>query len=83
MRILLNKIMDVSMHEPTHLDNSIYGNNDANTLIIDLLGKWFSNPSSTGKDIGFYRPPGVGKACFAKALGNALDIPITQINLGS
>lgn len=65
-----------------NLNKKVYGHIDCKETIVELLGKWFSNPKSLGKAIGLWGPPGVGKTLIAKALGNALGIPYTQINLG-
>jgi endopeptidase La len=64
------------------LDNKVYGHNDCKHMMKQLIGKWISNPSSIGKAVGLYGPPGVGKTLIAKSLGEALQIPFTQINLG-
>jgi endopeptidase La len=70
--------------EKTHskLDEIVYGHKECKDSIVELLGKWFSNPKSLGKAIGLEGPPGVGKTLLAKGLGNALGIPFSQINLG-
>jgi endopeptidase La len=65
-----------------NLDKKVYGHKESKDTIIELLGKWFSNPNSLGKAIGLKGPPGVGKTLLAKCLGDALNIPFTQINLG-
>lgn len=64
------------------MDDYIYGHDKCKETIIELIGKWISNSNSSGKSIGLLGPPGVGKTLFAKALGNILNIPFTQINLG-
>ena len=64
------------------LNKKVYGHKECKDTIIQLLGKWFSNPKSIGKAIGLSGPPGVGKTLIAKGLGDALNIPFTQINLG-
>jgi endopeptidase La len=64
------------------LHGKVYGHNDCKDTIIELLGKWFSNPKSLGKAVGLWGPPGVGKTLIAKELGDALGIPCTKINLG-
>lgn len=64
------------------MDDTVYGHNECKNAIIELLGKWFTNPKSLGKSIGLVGPPGVGKTLFAKALGAVLGIPFTQVNLG-
>jgi endopeptidase La len=64
------------------MDEYVYGHEKCKETIIELIGKWISNSSSTGKSIGLLGPPGVGKTLFAKALGKILNIPFSQINLG-
>jgi endopeptidase La len=64
------------------LNEKVYGHRDCKETIVELMGKWFSNPKSLGKAIGLHGPPGVGKTLIARELGKALDIPFTQINLG-
>jgi endopeptidase La len=64
------------------LDNVIYGHDKCKDTIIELIAKWISNPKSIGKCIGLRGPPGVGKTLFGKALGDVLNIPFSQINVG-
>ena len=64
------------------MDEYVYGHEKCKETIIELIGKWISNSSSSGKSIGLLGPPGVGKTLFAKALGKILNIPFSQINLG-
>jgi endopeptidase La len=64
------------------MNNKIFGHNECKNSIKQLIGKWVSNPNSIGKSIGLYGPPGTGKTLIAKALGEALQIPFVQINLG-
>lgn len=66
----------------TSLDEKVYGHDECKSVMQELIGKWLTNPKSTGKAIGLSGPPGVGKTMIAKALGDALSIPFTQINLG-
>ena len=64
------------------LDSVIYGHEKCKDTIIELIAKWISNPKSIGKSIGLRGPPGVGKTLFGKALGDVLNIPFSQINVG-
>jgi len=64
------------------MNEYVYGHNKCKETIIELIGKWISNPNSSGKSIGLLGPPGVGKTLFAKALGQILNVPFSQINLG-
>lgn len=64
------------------LDRTVFGHNECKSVMQELLGKWLTNSKSNGKAIGLVGPPGVGKTLIAKALGDALQIPFVQINLG-
>ena len=66
----------------TNLNNACYGHNEAKKLLIQMIGKWISNPTSIGTSFGMVGPPGVGKTLLAKSIGKALDIPFAQITLG-
>ena len=66
----------------TKLNESCYGHNDAKKLLLQMIGKWISNPSSLGTAFGLVGPPGVGKTLLAKSISSALDIPFAQITLG-
>lgn len=64
------------------LNSIVYGHNDTKQAIMENVGRWIVNPSSAGNALGFVGPPGTGKTLIAKALGNAMGIPIAQITLG-
>jgi len=64
------------------LQKSCYGHIDAKKLLLQMIGKWISNPSSSGTCFGLVGPPGVGKTLLAKSVSKALDIPFAQITLG-
>jgi endopeptidase La len=64
------------------LDKKVYGHEECKSTIKQLIGKWISNPASLGRSIGLFGPAGVGKTLLAKSLGEAIQIPFTQINLG-
>ncbi len=66
----------------TKLNTSCYGHTEAKKLLIQMIGKWISNPSSIGTCFGLVGPPGVGKTLLAKSVSKALDIPFGQITLG-
>jgi endopeptidase La len=66
----------------TKLNNSCYGHELAKKLLLQMIGKWISNPSSMGTCFGLVGPPGVGKTLLAKSVSKALDIPFGQITLG-
>ena len=51
-------------------------------LLLQIIGKWISNPDSMGTSFGMVGPPGVGKTLLAKSIGKALNIPFAQITLG-
>ncbi len=64
------------------LNNACYGHEEAKKYLIQMIGKWISNPSSMGTSFGLVGPPGVGKTLLAKSVSKALDIPFAQITLG-
>lgn len=66
----------------TKLDQSVYGHFESKRAFTQLVAKWIKNPHSTGQVIGLVGPPGIGKTLMAKAIANALDLPIGIICLG-
>ncbi len=64
------------------LENLSYGHKEAKKLLLQIIGKWISNPSSQGTVFSLVGPPGVGKTLLAKSISSALDIPFAQITLG-
>ena len=64
------------------LKNLCYGHDEAKQNLLQIIGKWVSNPSSQGYSLGLVGPPGVGKTLLAKSVSDALDIPFGQITLG-
>ena len=64
------------------LIKATYGHAEAKDTILQLVAKWYSNPTSVGESIGFEGPPGVGKTMLAQEFGKAIGIPVIQINLG-
>ena len=64
------------------LKNSCYGHDEAKKLLLQMIARWISNPSSHGTCFGLVGPPGVGKTLLAKSVSKALDIPFAQITLG-
>ena len=59
-----------------------FGHDEAKKSLLQLVGKWISNPKSSGSAIGLVGPPGVGKTLLAKSVSEALNIPFAQITLG-
>jgi ATP-dependent Lon protease len=77
-----NEIKDYLINIEDKLNNTCYGHEDAKKLLLQIIGKWISNPESKGTSFGMSGPPGVGKTLLAKSIGKALDIPFAQITLG-
>jgi len=59
-----------------------YGHIEAKKALLQMIGKWITNPSSSGTCFGLVGPPGVGKTLLAKSISSALDIPFAEITLG-
>jgi ATP-dependent Lon protease len=64
------------------LQNLCYGHDEAKQSLLQIIGKWISNPKSQGACLGLVGPPGVGKTLLASSVSKALDIPFGQITLG-
>lgn len=59
-----------------------YGHKTIKSSLLEIIGKWISNPQCNGNVLSFVGPPGVGKTLLAKNIGSALNIPFVQITLG-
>jgi len=66
----------------SELEKLSYGHDDAKKALLQMIGKWTTNPSSGGTSFGFVGPPGVGKTLLAKSVSKALKIPFAEITLG-
>jgi ATP-dependent Lon protease len=65
------------------LNTSTFGQLEAKNTIIEIIGKWISNPSAKGNVLGLEGEPGTGKTTIVKnGLANALEIPFAFIPLG-
>jgi len=76
------KSIDYLTNVEEKLKQSSYGHEEAKKSLLQIIGKWISNPSSQGSCFGLVGPPGVGKTLLAKSVSKALDIPFAQITLG-
>ena len=63
------------------LNDKIYGHKECKEAIKELVCSWILNPSRMGKAIALYGPPGVGKTLIAKALGDAIGVPVQCLSL--
>jgi endopeptidase La len=82
LNIDINRTKNFILEAKNKMNENIYGHEKSKETIIELIAKWISNPKSIGKCIGLHGPPGVGKTLFGKALGDILNIPFAQINVG-
>lgn len=78
----LDKAKDYIETVEDKLKLSSYGHEEAKKSLLQIIGKWISNPTSQGTSFGFVGPPGVGKTLLAKSVSKALNIPFAQITLG-
>jgi endopeptidase La len=76
------KALDYLKNIENQLMKSSYGHEEAKKSLLQIIGKWISNPSSQGTSFGLVGPPGVGKTLLAKSVSKALNIPFAQITLG-
>ena len=77
-----NKALEYLKNTEEKLKDSSYGHEEAKKSLLQIIGKWISNPGSQGTSFGLVGPPGVGKTLLAKSVSKSLDIPFAQITLG-
>ena len=82
LKVESKKSIDYLSKVEDKLKKSSFGHEEAKKLLLQIIGKWISNPSSQGTSFGLVGPPGVGKTLLAKSVSKALDIPFVQITLG-
>lgn len=63
------------------LNEKIYGHVECKNTINEVICSWILNPTKMGKAIALNGPPGVGKTLIAKALGEAIGVPVRCISL--
>jgi ATP-dependent Lon protease len=65
------------------LNNCVYGMNEAKGQIMQLIGKWITNPDSIGTAIGLKGPMGTGKTTLVKyGISKILNRELAFITLG-
>jgi hypothetical protein len=66
-----------------HMDNAIYGHEEAKLQILQFVSSWIANPQAAGNVLSIYGPPGVGKTTLVKdGVAKALGRPFHFITLG-
>ena len=67
----------------TILNESVYGMNDAKGQLMQIIGKWITNPESMGTAIGLKGPMGTGKTTLVKkGVSKLLNREFAFISLG-
>ena len=66
-----------------HMDDAIYGHDEAKLQILQFVSNWIANPSAAGNVLSIHGPPGVGKTTLVKdGVAKALGRPFHFITLG-
>ena len=66
-----------------HMDDAIYGHEDAKLQILQFVSSWIANPQAAGNVLSIHGPPGVGKTTLVKdGVAKALGRPFHFITLG-
>ena len=66
-----------------HMDDAIYGHEDAKLQILQFVSSWIANPQGAGNVLSIHGPPGVGKTTLVKdGVAKALGRPFHFITLG-
>lgn len=65
------------------MDQAVYGHAEAKCHILQIVGKWITNPKAVGNCLALQGPMGVGKTTLVKeGLAPALGRPFNFISLG-
>ncbi len=65
------------------MDQAVFGHNETKCHIMQIIGKWITNPSAVGNCLALQGPMGVGKTTLVKeGLAPALGRPFNFISLG-
>ena len=65
------------------MDMAVYGHNETKCHIMQIIGKWITNPMAVGNCLALQGPMGVGKTTLVKeGLAPALGRPFNFISLG-
>ena len=82
----LNKDISKRKFYISNIENDLkkltFGHIEAKKSLLQIIGKWITNPVSGGSVISLVGPPGVGKTLLAKSISEAMKIPFSQITLG-
>ena len=82
----LNKDISRRRHFISTIEDKLkkltYGHKEAKNSLLQIIGKWITNPESGGSVISLVGPPGVGKTLLARSVSEVLNIPFAQITLG-
>jgi len=79
----MDKCQEFMETAKNHLDNCVYGLEDAKMQIMQMIGQWISNPSAMGSAIAITGPPGSGKTSLVKeGISKILGREFTFIALG-
>ena len=67
----------------SHMDEAVYGHENAKRQILQVIAQTITNPSESGSIIAIQGPPGVGKTQLIQdGISKALDRPFEFISLG-
>ena len=64
------------------LDRNMYGLEAPKEEILFTINQMMVNPNGKSKALALLGPPGVGKTCLIRSLGEAFGMPFEQISLG-
>ena len=79
----INKTDEYITNSKKILDDCVYGLEDAKLQILQLLGQWLVNPSSSCSAIAIHGPMGTGKTSLIKnGISKILNRPFELIALG-
>jgi ATP-dependent Lon protease len=78
-----NKIGQYMTSIYNRMDMAVYGHDETKCHIMQIIGKWITNPSAVGNCLALQGPMGVGKTTLVKeGLAPALGRPFNFVSLG-